>query len=266
MTIKLNDILQIEDLNNTKIRFLMNDEHHPIEQFESKDDKLLDGHYWNYKSKSYKIGQKTFGFIKIKANEDLWLLHHASEITKVLNIMDGPGYEYNILRQYEKYFGRLIIKYKNTATQLIQYASTVIDKCEIYKILPDIFDNDIFPGYDKVNISWEDLSRVLQKGNWRTALENQKGVYLITDISNGKRYVGSAYGKDMLLGRWEDYKETGHGGNKDLKGLPLAHIKANFRYSILDIFKSTTEDDVIREREGWWKEVLLSRKFGYNKN
>ena len=33
------------------------------------------------------------------------------------------------------------------------------------------------------------------------ALRNQKGVYLITDTSNGKMYVGSAYGDEMILNR-----------------------------------------------------------------
>ena len=74
--------------------------------------------------------------------------------------------------------------------------------CEVYQILPEIFDDDIFPGYDKVNISWNELTRVIEKQTWKTALENQKGVYLITDVKSGKRYVGSAYGQDMILGRW----------------------------------------------------------------
>lgn len=43
-------------------------------------------------------------------------------------------------------------------------------------------------------------------------------------------------------------------------------IKENFRFSILDIYKSTTNSEIIIERESWWKETLLSRKFGYNAN
>ena len=53
---------------------------------------------------------------------------------------------------------------------------------------------------------------------------------------------------------------------KELKQLEFQHIKDNFRYSILDIFKSTTDEKIIIERESWWKETLLSRKFGYNAN
>ena len=72
----------------------------------------------------------------------------------------------------------------------------------------------------------------------------------------------------MLLGRWRKYIENGHGGNKKLKELEFDYIKKYFRYSILEIFKSTTEDSIIINRESWWKENLLTRneKFGYNDN
>jgi hypothetical protein len=149
---------------------------------------------------------------------------------------------------------------------MIRNAETVIDECYVSQILPDTFDNDLFPGYEKVNISWDEMKRVLEKDNWKTALQNQKGVYLITDKSNGKMYVGSAYGENMILGRWLSYVNCGHGGNVELKSLTFDHIKTNFRYSILDIYKSTTDDNVIIERESWWKNVLFTRTYGYNSN
>ena len=270
MSIKLNDILNFsqEELKNTKIKFnlMFSGNWNPIEIFKNSDMKtLLEGQYWNYsKQKIFKEGQTTIGFIRIK--DDLWLLFHIGKVTKDLNVFKGIGYEHEELLEYKKYFGRLIVKYKNTSQNLARHAVPLIDECEVYEILPDIFDNDIFPGYDNVNLSWNDLSRVLQKDSWKTALQNQKGVYLITDTSNGKMYVGSAYGERMLLGRWEDYVKTGNGGNKELKELSFDHIKQYFRYSILDIFKSTIKDDLIISRETWWKEVLLTRDFGYNKN
>ncbi|MEB3005829.1 GIY-YIG nuclease family protein [Capnocytophaga sp. G2] len=270
MSIKLNDILNFsqEELKNTKIKFnlMFSGNWNPIEIFKNSDMKtLLEGQYWNYsKQKIFKEGQTTIGFIRIK--DDLWLLFYIGKVTRDLNVFNGVGYEHEELSEYRKYFGRLIVKYKNTSQNLARHAIPLIDECEVYEILPDIFDNDIFPGYDSVNLSWSDLSRVLAKDSWKTALQNQKGVYLITDTSNGKMYVGSAYGERMLLGRWEDYAKTGNGGNKELKELSFDHIKQYFRYSILDIFKSTIKDELIISRETWWKEVLLTRNFGYNKN
>ncbi len=267
--ILLNEILRLDDLNNVKIRFnlMFQDNWNPLALFKNADtDTLLEGQYWNYKrNKSYKNGQITIGFLRL--NEDnLWLLFHVGRVTRDLNNFDGVGYEYEVLSDYEKYFGRLIIKFQNKAQTMIRLATSVIDECEVVQVLPDTFDNDIFPGYDKIRLSWEELSRVIAKEGWKTALKNQKGVYLITDVSNGKMYVGSAYGEYMILGRWRSYVRTGHGGNVELKKIDFEHIKTNFEYSILDIFKSTTDDQTILAREGWWKGILKTREFGYNKN
>jgi hypothetical protein len=79
-------------------------------------------------------------------------------------------------------------------------------------------------------------------------------------------YVGSASGEEMILNRWKSYVKNGNGGNTELKNLKFDHIKKYFRFSILDIFKSTTDTNIIIERENWWKDNLLSRKFGYNLN
>jgi hypothetical protein len=269
-SIKLNDILKLDNLKNVKIRFnlMFADNWNPIETFKNNEiETLLAGQYWNYnKNKSFKEGQITIGLIRIKSNESFWLLFHVGKITKDLNLLNNIGYEFETLSEYEKYFGRLIIKFKNTSQNMIRNAESVINDCEVSQILPDTFDNDIFPGYDKVNLSWDEMRRVLEKDTWKTALQNQKGVYLLTDISNGKKYVGSASGEYMILGRWLTYVNDGHGGNAELRKLGLDHIKKYFKYSILDIYKSTTDDQLILERENWWKEVLQSRRFGYNKN
>ena len=266
--IKLNDILKLSNLENVKVRFITMSgaKWSPIGIFKNDGVHLLLGdHYWNYKGqKSYKEGQITIGLARI--NNNSWLLFHIGKVAKDLNKLNAIGYEYEILPEYEKYFGRLIVRYKNTSQNLVRLASSVMDECEVEQILPDIFDNDIFPGYEKVNISWNELSRLIEKETWKTALQNQKGVYLITDTSNGKKYVGSAYGENMILGRWQSYVRNGHGGNLGLKALGFDYIKKNFQYSILDIYKSTVNDQIIIERESWWKEVLQSRNHGYNEN
>lgn len=53
--IKLNDILQLRDLENVKVRFniMFGGNWNPIDVFKNNDiHVLLDGHYWNYESKS----------------------------------------------------------------------------------------------------------------------------------------------------------------------------------------------------------------------
>jgi hypothetical protein len=267
--IMLNELLRFEDLSNVKVRFnlMFKGNWNPVEIFKNAEaETLLEGHYWNYsRNKSYKDGQITVGFLRLN-DDDQWLLFHVGKVTKDLNKYGSVGYEYEALPEYDKYIGRLIVKFKNKSQTMIRLATSVMDQCEVVQLLPDTFDNDIFPGYDKVRISWSEMSRVIKKEGWKTALENQKGVYLITDTSNGKMYVGSAYGENMILGRWRSYIKTGHGGNVELKKLTFAHIKQHFEYSILDIFKASMDDQIILERESWWKSVLKTREFGYNQN
>jgi len=266
MTILLNDILNLKDLENTKIRFVVpNQTVDPIDLFKHNRKALFNWQFYNYKSKFFKVGQTAIGFVKIEKNK--WLLFDISKITKDLNVYNAPGYEYEKMNEFEKYFGRVVIEYKNKATQLCCWAETVIRRCKVLQILEDTFDDDIFPGYENVNISWKELQNILNKVAWKTALENQKGIYLITDKNNGKMYVGSAYGTNMIYGRWSTYIKNGHGGNAELRALDFSYIKDNFYYSILDIYKSTTLDKIIIERESWWKKTLQTRgEFGYNKN
>lgn len=266
MTILLNDILKLDDLTNTKVRFVKSSgSTDPIVLFKENKDELLRWQFWNYsKNKSFYEGQIAVGLVKI--DEEKWLLFDVSRITKDLNAFEAVGYDFETLKQYEKYCGRVIVEFKNRSQQMVRKAESVIDSCVVVQILEDTFDNDIFPGYENINLSWAELKRVLPKSSWKTALENQKGIYLITDSSCGKMYVGSAYGTNMLYGRWFTYMQTGHGGNVELRGLDFEHIRQNFHYSILDIYKSTIEDEIIIKREQWWKRTLMTRKFGYNKN
>jgi hypothetical protein len=268
--IKLNDLLQLADLSNVKIRFnLMFEENwNPIELFQNGQSELmLKGQYWNYaKRKSFKKDQITIGLVRIKPKEDNWLLFHIGLVTEDLEIQNGIGYHYESLSHYEKFVGRVIVRFKNRVQTMIRNAESVLDECYVAEILPDVYDNDLFPGYERVCINWSDLKRVLDKRAWKTALENQKGVYLLTDTSNGKHYVGSASGEKMIWGRWKSYAKNGHGGNVALKKLAVEHIQRHFIYSILDIYKASTSDQIILDRESWWKETLKSREFGYNLN
>ena len=141
------------------------------------------------------------------------------------------------------------------------------------QILSATFEGDDFPGYDKVRLSYSQLATIINtnKRDWIAALSGQKAVYLITDMSNGKLYVGSATGKsEMLLQRWKNCAPNGRSRTKHLNDLVehegFDYVKQNFQYSILENFNSKVDDNYILERESWWKDTLQSRTFGYNAN
>jgi len=111
---------------------------------------------------------------------------------------------------------------------------------------------------------------VVERPDWKAALQSVKGVYLIVDKDNGKKYVGSAYGAFGLWQRWGCYIGTGHGWNDELTKLinkkGIEYARKNFRLSLLEYRPAYTDDQEIMSRENYWKEALLSRKFGYNRN
>ena len=97
-----------------------------------------------------------------------------------------------------------------------------------------------------------------------------KGVYVITDKSNGKQYVGSAYGQRGIWSRWSEYVGSGHGNNDELAELiekyGIGYAAKNFQFALLELFPMKRDDDSIIERESFWKRVLLTHMHGYNRN
>jgi len=122
------------------------------------------------------------------------------------------------------------------------------------------FKEPDFPGF--LNFI-ESLSRLdkLPKG-WITVLQSSKGIYLLTCPKTKEQYVGSATGDGGFWSRWQDYAQTGHGGDVALK----SRDPSDYQISILEVAgtASTTED--IIKMEGLWKSKLQSREMGLNRN
>jgi hypothetical protein len=178
------------------------------------------------------------------------------------------------LAGYQKYFGRLVITWKDRSTRNIRMTDEERIKTLTVKMIlekPYYARAIKFPGYGNVNISFERLRNVLNLEAWRAALGGLQAVYLITDTSNNKRYVGSATGKGGLLARWQNYADSYHGGDVELKALSEKHIEKYFRYTILETFGNFVDESDVKRRERWWKEATLSYAkqypdFGYNDN
>lgn len=128
--------------------------------------------------------------------------------------------------------------------------------------------------FENIRLSFDELESIVLApdfySEWVGALSTTYAIYLITDTKTGKQYVGSASGKDGLYGRWSEYVNTKHGGNKKiqllLKRYPERYHK--FQFSILQILpKSVTVDSTgIEKVEKLWKKKLKSIEFGLNDN
>ena len=115
------------------------------------------------------------------------------------------------------------------------------------------------------------LKTIVKKSlsDWQSALSSVAGVYLIADKSSGKLYVGSATGEGGIWQRWAEYATNLHGNNRQLielkKQFGDVHFE-NFYFSILEIADTHSSENEILVRESHWKNVLLTRQFGYNDN
>jgi hypothetical protein len=119
-----------------------------------------------------------------------------------------------------------------------------------------------FRSYRDVNLKMFELKRLMADPGanpvWEKALSAVHGVYLIRDSSDGRLYVGAAYGDESIYGRWHNYATSGHGGDEMLKKLD----HSNFEFSILEIASRTASASEVIRVEERWKRKLGTRQFG----
>lgn len=176
-------------------------------------------------------------------------------------------FDLNQLDCLKDYENKLIIEWGNATRSWHQKAT---NEKPIISILPD--SKKVFSGFEGLILDYDTLKEIVEDGvtyeSFQTALKSIYAIYLIVDKETGKQYVGSAYNKDGLFGRWRVYVETGHGNNKLMKEVICNYPERYhaFQFSILQILPKTVTDDEIVHIETRWKDKLLSKQFGMNDN
>ena len=141
----------------------------------------------------------------------------------------------------------------------------------VVEILPEGYTR-AFPGYENVYMDFDELKRMVRfpeaHRTWHAVLSAVAGVYLISDEKTGQQYVGSAYGKDGILGRWRSYADNGHGNNALLRELVLSEsgYPHHFRFSVLRTLPRTLTAKEVIQAEALCKRQLGSRARGLNLN
>lgn len=170
----------------------------------------------------------------------------------------------DLLKEYE---GRLMIDWGKSTRMWHQKGTT---EKPIVAIQAD--EKKVFSGFEDLILTYDELKEIVENPivyeAWHTALSSVNAIYLIVDRETGKQYVGSAYGKDGLLGRWSSYVNSLHGNNKQMKELIYASPERyhQFQFSILQILPKTMTDDEVVHTETLYKKKLLSISFGMNDN
>lgn len=212
---------------------------------------------------------KIFSLIQFYHEPDAWLFGGVFEVRERLS----DRYILTLSGEGSGLIGRLKLRssYRERATRV--NFENHYPNLEVMEILREPYSGRSFPGFEAIDLSFEELETLVRtaRPDWKGALSSVKGIYLISDVKTGKRYVGSAYGLDGIWGRWCSYAFTGHGGNVELSALvsdpTLEYCRNKFRFALLEFRASPTPDEVILEREGFWKRILLTRgDYGLNRN
>lgn len=208
-----------------------------------------------------------FSLIRYYHQPEKWLFGGLFEVIE----RDPTGNTVVLLDQHHEFIGRLLVHYPGPGVRGRAFLlEKHFDALKVAQILEKPFEGEAFCGYERVEHSFSQLEAIIRqsKPDWKAALENVKGVYLIVDKSNGKIYIGSAYGDSGIWSRWACYIGTGHGWNDQLTKLisakGLEYARENFQFSILEFRSMRTDDRAIIEREQYWKRALLTVRFGYN--
>ncbi|MDE7163766.1 MAG: GIY-YIG nuclease family protein [Clostridia bacterium] len=280
--LKLVDILniRIEEYKSYKIHFAtgVSDKKEPYNKFliNKFDEWQADQTNKNF-NREYVISL-------IYYDKDIWLFGGVYKVNNqnpqpISHNDDWSGWRYDLtLTDNQKdLIGRVFVYYKKRFRAAYPYlelqpqnGNKLSDICVSSILDKKVTIND-FNGFDNVNIPYQTLKHIIDNNiaTWKSALSNVKGIYLIVDTLTGKQYVGSAYGEDCIWQRWSEYAKNGHGGNIELKEILNTNdsdYKNNFKYSILEVCNMNLGNDYIIGRETYWKEVLMTRKFGMNSN
>jgi hypothetical protein len=269
--IKLTDIMPIEHPDQFKLHLSCANEDgvHPLNEYIVDRNNWIGWNEWRG-GKDQWTRKYIFSFIEFYPISNTYLFGGVFEVKERF----PDRYIIEAVPEFEKWEGRLICKfyrYQGLRGRAF-YLEKLLESFEVLQILPEKYEGERFCGYENINHSFAVLRAIIhkEKQDWMASLTAVKGVYLIVDTENGKTYVGSAYGDAGIWSRLGCYVNTGHGWNdelvKTIKDKGIDYALAYFKFSGLEVFAFNTPDEVIITRETHWKNVMLSRKFGYNKN
>jgi hypothetical protein len=221
-------------------------------------------------------GHRNFGreyvIAVIQQHRAIWLF---AGVWRVLGVGPrGPSaykYETEAVSRFDSLAGRVMVEYEKKFRQSYPNAERCLPDMKVTQVLSERMSFREFPGIDSVSLSFDDLFLVVRQGlpGWKSPLSSFGGIYLITDMDSGKMYVGQAPGKGGIWQRWSEYAETRHGGNVELRALLDTHGPEHarrLRFVLLEIADPRTSKERLDERESYWKEALLTREFGFNRN
>ena len=129
-----------------------------------------------------------------------WLFAGIYRKINVEKIDESYNYNTGLMDIASDLIGRLIIRFKKDYRQSYPHLITSINELELLEILRERYTVAPDAEFDNIKIKFDLLKSVINRKDksWETALSIVKGVYMISDLSNGKQFIGSASNNEIL--------------------------------------------------------------------
>ena len=285
MLLKLSDVMRNVGLDPEQVKLAR----HPLSDKRIKfcyDNGFFELYLRTQGKKMFKEGQYILNFVGTQGTtgrfEGCYLVKGIRSMEGItlpesfpINPEKPPIFYYDLEKTdiMSDYVERLLIEWGKGARSWCQKGTT---EKEIIALMPHRNAQLVskLTDFENMRLSFDELESIIAApdfySDWVGALSTTYAIYLITDTVSGKQYVGSAYGKNGLYGRWSEYVNTRHGGNKKIKELLKEDSERyhKFQFSILQILpKSLAVDNTsVIEIESLWKSKLNTIQFGLNDN
>jgi GIY-YIG catalytic domain len=203
-------------------------------------------------------------------NQWLFAGIHRSQGAEWIEQRELYYYDLSEVPETNAFNGRIVVNFERPGRQSYLLAERWQDNLNVSEVKAARLQFEEFPGYRGVHLSYSKLQTLVRTAtaDWRAALSQVAGVYLIVHVPTGGFYVGSAQGAGGIWQRWSDYAASGHGGNVVLKKLlsqPSTSAQ-DFEFAILEVADVDSSQVEILARESHWKQVLKTRSLGMNRN
>ena len=269
-----NDLLELEGIDTAKVRLVRHQDRRlgPGRLYEAwrHDRDAFDAYQSVQRKNVFGVGDLIASFVVTEARKTVFV--GLFEVAEVDTCPPGSidaliGHDVSGYVRYDLRLGEALLDYQDKVvidwgpgvrTWVQRAASQAKQVIEIAEQ-----NEPRFPGFREFVRPVDDVPSL--PNGWQQVLRSVKGVYLLVDLDSGQQYVGSAKGADSLLGRWMNYTDGGDGGDVGLKAAAKSG-RRKYQVSVLEVVDQNTPDDTIEQIEAYWKNKLVSRTFGLNRN
>jgi len=178
-------------------------------------------------------------------------------VKSIRNVIDYKSNDYIQLATMVKNIllnNEIINECKNSSTLAKTSRFEGLELPDVDTSIEDVI-GQVFTWRDIISI-WEDDT---EDNNLLKAL-SRSGIYIQRSKDGKSRYIGSAYGNDVIIGRWMKHLNS----NGDAQHLNLFILENGYNEIVFSVIEFYEENDII-QRENLWKQILGTINYGpYN--